>query len=86
MTTTPGWVDWPTPKEEVRRKSDRHGSGSRMSGGGSGRDLVHNIGLDPQLRFMMKLGEITAAAHSENLRCPLAANGREICLCYHSKG
>ena len=86
MTTTPGWVDQPTPKEEGQRKSDGNGSGSRMSGGGGGWDSVHNIGVDPQLRIMEKFGDITAAAHSENLRFPLVADGREICLRYHSKG
>ena len=29
---------------------------------------------------------MTATAHSENLRCPLVVDGREICLRFHSKG
>ena len=85
MTTTPGWVDQPTPEEEGQRKSDGNGSGYRMSGGGGGWDSVHNIGVDPQLRIMEKLGEITAAARSDNIRFPLVEYGRDICLQYHSK-
>ena len=69
MTTTPGWVDQPTPEEEGQRKSDGNGSGYRMSGGGGGWDSVHNIGVDPQLRIMEKLGDIMAAAHSNSAPC-----------------
>ena len=43
-------------------------------------------GLDLQLRIMERLGEITAAAHSENLHIPLAADGREMFLRFQSKG
>ena len=82
---TPGWVDWPTPNDEGLWKYDRHGIGARPSGRGGGRDAVFNNGVDPQLRIMERLGEMTAAAHSKNLRCPLAADGREICLRFHSK-
>ena len=74
------------PKEEGLKKSDGHGSVSRLSSGGSGQDSVHNTGVDPHLRIMEKLEEITAASYLENLRYPLAADGREICLRYHSKG
>ena len=84
MTTV--WVDRPTPKEERRQKSDRHGSGYRMSGGGGRIDLVHNIGVDPQLRVMEILGKMMPVARLYNLRCPMEADGREICICYHSKG
>ena len=84
FTTTLGWVDPPTPREEGKRKSEKHGSGSSLSGGGGGQDTVHSIVVDPQLRIMEKLGEITVAALLENLCCPLAEDGREICLQYHS--
>ena len=57
-----------------------------MSGRGGGRDLVHNIGVEPQLQIMERLGETMSAARSENLRCPMKAYVREICLLYHSKG
>ena len=80
LTSTPGWVDRPAPKEEGQRKSDGHGIGARKSSGVGGRDVVFNNGVDPHLRIMERLGEMTAAAHSKNLRCPLAADGREICL------
>ena len=80
LTKTPGWVEQPTTKEEGQLKSDGHVSRSRLSGGVGGQDSVHNIGVDPHLRIMDKLGEITAAASSENLRCPLMEDGREICL------
>ena len=35
---------------------------------------------------MDRLGDMTGAAFSENLRIPLAADGREICLSFISKG
>ena len=76
LTSTPGWVDWPAPKEEGCRKSDGHGIRARPSGAGGGRDTVFNNGVDPQLLIMERLGDMTAAADSENLRCPLAADGR----------
>ena len=38
LTSTPVWVDMPAQKEEGRRKSDRHGMGSRPSGRGGVRD------------------------------------------------
>ena len=86
ITTTPVWVDRPTPKEEGRRKSDGHGSRYRMSCGGGGRDSVHNIGVEPQLWIMERLGEMTSAVRSDNLRCFMEADGGEICLRYQSKG
>ena len=86
LTITAVWVDRTTPKEERRWKPDGHGSGSRLSGGGGGQDSVHNIGVDPHLRIVEKLGEIMVAEHSENLFCLLAADGRDICMRYHSKG
>ena len=46
---------------------------------------MFNNRLDLQLCIMERLGEITATERSENLRCPLAADGREICLRFHSK-
>ena len=51
-----------------------------MSDRGGGEDSVHNIRVYPKLRVMEKLGEITSAANSENLCCPLVADGRDICL------
>ena len=47
--------------------------------------MFHN-GSDPQLRIMERLGEMTAAACSENFCCPLVADGRKICLRFYSKG
>ena len=35
---------------------------------------------------MERLGEMTPAAHSEKPRIPLAADGREICIHFLSKG
>ena len=49
---TPGWVDWPKPKEEGRRKSDEHGIGSSMSGRAGGRELAQNIGEEQQMCIM----------------------------------
>ena len=80
------WLDRPEKKEEGRRKSAGHGMVARPSGGGGGRDSVFNHGLDPQVRIMERLGDMTAAARSENLHIPLTADGREICLHFLSKG
>ena len=57
-----------------------------MSCGGGGRDSVHNIGVEPQLWIMERLGEMTSAVRSDNLRCFMEADGGEICLRYQSKG
>ena len=86
ITTTPVWVYRTTPKEDGRQKSDGHGSRSRMSDEGGGRDLEHKIEVDPQLQFMDKLGEMMSASRSKKLCCPMAADVREICLSYHFKG
>ena len=67
LTSTPGWVDRPAPKEEVCQKSDRHGIGEKTSGGGGGRDAVFNNEVYLQLWTMERLVEMTAAARSENL-------------------
>ena len=85
MTMTPGWADRPIPKEEGLQNSDGRGNRFRISGGGGGQDSLHNIRVDTQLQVIDKLGEIPAATRSENLRFPLATDGRWICLCYHSK-
>ena len=75
FTSTPGWVDRPVQNEEGCWKYDGHGIGSRPSGGGGRRHVVFNNRLDPQLRIMERLGEMTEAARSENLHIPLAAYG-----------
>ena len=86
LTLTPVWVDRPLQKEEGRRKLDRHGTGTKPSGGGGGRNAIFNHGIDLQLRIMERLGNMTGAACLENLRIPLAADVREICLHFLSKG
>ena len=85
LTSTPVWVDRPSQKEERLRKSDGPNMGSRPSGGGGGIDVVFNHGVDLQLRIMEILVDMTATARSENLRIPLAEDGREICLRFLSK-
>ena len=70
----PAWVERPEPREEVRRKSEGTGNGAR------------NHGFDSQLRISKNLGIITKFARQENLRLPIGADGREICLHYISKG
>ena len=79
-------MDRPAPKEEGCQKSDGHGIGESPSGGGCGRDVVFNNGVDPQLWIMERLVEMTAAARSDKLRCTLAVDDRYICLQFHSKG
>ena len=59
---------------------------SRPSDGGGGRDAVFNHRLDPQLRIMERLGDMTGAERSENFCIPLAADGRDVCLRFLSKG
>ena len=86
LTLTPGWVDRPAQKEEGRRKSDGHGIGARPSGRGGGRNVVLKNGVDPQLHIMERLVDMTAAARLDNLRIPLEADGREICLRFLLKG
>ena len=51
-----------------------------LSGGGGGCDAIFNHGIDPQLRIMERLGDMTGAARSENLRITLAVDVREIYL------
>ena len=79
-------MDRTAQREEGRRKSDGHGMGASTSGGGGGRDVVFNHILDPQLRIMERLGDMTVAERSEKLRIPSAADGREIFLRFLSKG
>ena len=86
ITLTPVWVERPAPKEEGRRKLDGNGFGARQSSGGGGGDKISNHGIYKQLRIIDNLGSIVLAAHLENLRLPLGAYGREICLCFSSKG
>ena len=71
-------MDRTAQKEEGHRKLDGHVMGVRPIGGGGGRDAVFNHGVDLQLRIMERLGDMTGVARSENLRTPLAADGREI--------
>ena len=70
----PAWVERPAPREEGRRKAEGTGNGER------------NHGVDLQLHISENLGIITKFARQENLRLPMGANGREICLRYISKG
>ena len=64
LTLTPVWVERPAQKEEVRRKSYGNGFGARPIGGGGGRDTIFNHGIDPQLRIMERLGNMTVEARS----------------------
>ena len=64
LTSTPGWVNRPAPKDEGHRKSSGHGIGSSQSDGGGGQEAVFNNRVDPQLQIMERLGEMTAAARS----------------------
>ena len=86
FTLTPVWVDRPSQKEEVCRKSDGHNIGAMPSGRGIVIDAVFKHEVDPQLRIMERLGDMTSTARLENLRIPLAADGRDICLRFLSKG
>ena len=83
VTITLVWVDHPIPKEEGRQKSDGYSSESwtvrRV------KYMIHNIVVYPQLQVMETFGELMTAALSEKLHCPMAANGRETYLRYHSK-
>ena len=76
LTSTPVWVNSPEKKDEGRRKSDGHGMGEMSIGGRDGIDALFNNRVDPQLRFMERLGDMTAATLSENLRTPFVADGR----------
>ena len=79
-------MERPAQKEEGRRKSDGNGFGARPGGREDGRDTIFNHGIDPQMRIMERLGDMTVVARSENLLIPLAVDGREICLHFISKG
>ena len=83
---TPEWLDPPAPKEEGRQKPNGPGIGARPSSGGGEQEAVFNNAVDLKLRIMERLGEMTAAAYLENLCCPSAADGRDICLRFHSNG
>ena len=50
-----------------------------------GRDTIHNIGVDPQLQVMERFGDLMMAARSENIRCLISGDGKEIFLYYHSE-
>ena len=60
--------------------------GAQKSGGGGEGGSVFNHGVDPQLRIIVNLGSMIQAASTENLRLPVGEDGREICLCFRSKG
>ena len=74
MTSMPVWVEGPAPREEGSRKSEGNGTGAR------------NHGVDPQLWISENLGILMQVARSENLRLPMRAEGRYICLRDISKG
>ena len=74
LTSMLALVERPASREEGRRKSEGNGNG------------VRNHGVDLQLRIRKNLGIITKFARQENLRLPIWADGREICLRYISKG
>ena len=83
---TPVWVEQPALKEEGRRKLDGNGFGAQQCGRGVGEVTVFNHGVDPQLRIIENLVSMTQAARTENLRLPMGAYGKEICLQFISKG
>ena len=62
LTLMPVWVERPAKKEEGRKKSDGNGFGARQSGGGGGSDAIFNHRIDPQLRIIYNLGNITLEA------------------------
>ena len=86
LTSTSVWVERPAPKEEGLQKSDGNGLGASQSGRGGEGGSVFNHGVNPQLRIIENLGSMTQAACTENFRLPVGADGREICLCFSSKG
>ena len=73
-TSIPAWVERPATREEGCRK---------LKGTGNG---AWNYGVDPQLRISKNLGILKQVSRQENLRFPMGDDGREICLCYISKG
>ena len=85
LTSTPVWVDRPVQKEEGLLKSDGNGMVAMSSGNGGGRNAIFNHGIDLQLQIMERLSDMKRATRSENLRIPLVADGREICLLFLSK-
>ena len=78
LTSTLVWMDRTAQKEEGCWKSDGHGTGERPRDGGDVRDIVFNHGVDLKMWIMEILGDMTAAARSDNLHIPLAADVREI--------
>ena len=64
ITSTPVWVERPSPKEEGCQKSDGNGFGARQSGRGGGGGTIFNHGVDPQLRIIENLGSMKLAARS----------------------
>ena len=78
LNLMPVLVERLAQKEEGLRKSDENIFGARPSGRGGGRNAIFNHGIDPQLRIMERLGDMTGEALLENLRIFLAADGREI--------
>ena len=61
-------------------------TGARQGGKGVVEGAVYNHGVDPQLQISEILVILMQVACSENLRLPMVADGREICLWYISKG
>ena len=78
LTSTPVCVERPALKGEGCWKSEGNGIGERQGGRGVGDGTVFNHGIEPQLRIIENLGLMTQAAHSENFRLPVGADGRAI--------
>ena len=70
LNLTPVWVDRLAQKEEGLQKFDVHSMGASPIRGEGGRDAVFNHRVDSQMQIMERLGDITVAARSENLRTP----------------
>ena len=86
LTSMPLWVERPAPREEGRQKSGLNRIGAQQDGRGVREGTVFSHRVDLQLRISNNLGIMTKVACTENLRLPVGAYGREICLQYRSEG